>query len=184
MREFLWESIIDNFNDGLVAVTKGDFVRTPVTGVTLRRNDELDLIFELTSRGWSEEKPDRYPAGTVRAADEVIEFRHATGWVGAARGVVERGTRSRSKRAAEPETIETYSAHSVELNLQRPIQPSHVIEWISNIPDGFIWTEPVRFNIVETATKSVGSGDAEICMTGSSKSGGGNKVMQRIKAPG
>lgn len=177
MREFLCESIIDAFNDGLVAVTKGDFVRTPVTGVTLRRNDELDLIFELTSRGWSEDRPERYSAGTVRAADEVIEFRHATGWAGAARGVIERGTRSRSKRTAEPETIETYSVHSVELNLQRQVQPSHVIEWISNIPDGFIWTEPVRFNVVETVTKSVGFGDGEICMTGSSKSGGRNRAL-------
>lgn len=85
MREFLRESIIDYFNDQLVSVTKGDFVRAPVTGLTLRRDDELDLVFELTSRGWSKERAERYPAGTVRAADEVIEFRHAAGWIGAAR---------------------------------------------------------------------------------------------------
>jgi hypothetical protein len=107
----------------------------------------------------------------------VIEFHHAAGWVGAARGVVERGTRSRSKRDGESETIESYSAHSVELDFRRQVQSFHVIEWISNIPDSFVWTEPVRFNTVETATVSVGSGDAEICMTGTSKSGGGNQAL-------
>lgn len=55
MKEFLRESIIDSFNVGFMAVTKGDFVRTPVTGVKLRRSEELDLIFELTSRGWNRE---------------------------------------------------------------------------------------------------------------------------------
>ena len=76
MREFLRESIIDDFNDGLVAVTKGNFVKPPVSGVTLSRNEELDLVFELRSSGWGKEKPERYPAGTVRSADEVVEFSH------------------------------------------------------------------------------------------------------------
>lgn len=177
MREFLRESVIGYFNDGLVAVTKGAFVRTPVIGVTLSRNVELDLIFELTSRGWSKERPERYPTGTVRSADEVIEFQHAAGWAGAARGVIERGQRSSSKGAGEAETVETYSAHSVELNFQRQAQPSYIIEWISNVPDGFVWTEPVHFSIVETFTKSVGSGDAEIRMTTSSESDGGNQAL-------
>jgi hypothetical protein len=68
MREFLCEGIIDSFNDGHLSVTKSDFIQTPVTGVSLRRNDELDLIFEFTSRGSIKEKPERYPAGTVRSS--------------------------------------------------------------------------------------------------------------------
>jgi len=103
MRELLRESITDYLNDELVPVTEGDFVRTPVTGVTLRRDDELNLVFELTSRGWSKESPERYPAGTVRSADELIEFSHVAGWVGTARGVIERGKRSASKGAGESE---------------------------------------------------------------------------------
>lgn len=127
MRELLRESITDYLNDKLVPVTEGDFVRTPVTGVTLRRDDELNLVFELTSRGWSKESPERYPAGTVRSADELIEFSHVAGWVGTARGVIERGKRSASKGAGESETVETYSARSVELDLQRHVQPSYVM---------------------------------------------------------
>jgi hypothetical protein len=177
MREFLRESIFEDFNTGLMAVTKGDFVTTPVTASKLSRNDELDLILELTSRGWSREKPERYPAGTVRAVEDVIEFQHPGGWIGTARGVVERGVQSRSKRDGDSETIETYSAHSVELDFQRQVQPSHVIEWVSNVPEGFIWSEPVRFQIVETATKSVGTGDAEIQMTSTFESNGGNQAL-------
>jgi hypothetical protein len=175
MREFLSESIIDYFNDGHVSVTKNDFIQTPVTGVSLRRNDALDLIFEFTSRGSIKEKPERYPSGTVRSVDEMIEFRHSAGWVGAARGMIELG--DRSSGTGEIQTVQTYSAHTVELDFQRRVQPSYVIEWISNVPEGFIWTEPVRFRVVETSTKSVGSGDGEIRMSASSESGGGNKAL-------
>lgn len=176
MREFLFETIADYFHDGLVAMTKGDFVTTPVTGAALRRDEELDLILELKSRE-QQDKPERYPAGTVRSADEVIEFRHLAGWIGIARGVVERGTQSRWNSAGEAETIETYSAQSFEIDLQREVLPSYTIEWVLNLPDGFVWTEPVRFSGVETFTKTVGSGDAEIRMATSFESGGGNQSL-------
>jgi hypothetical protein len=94
-----------------------------------------------------------------------------------ARGVVERGARSQAKRDAEAETIETYSAHSVEVDLNRNIQPTYLIEWVSNLPNGFIWTEPSRYNLVETATKSVGVGDTQVCMTRSSKSEGFDRAL-------
>jgi len=176
VKEFLFETIADYFHDGLIAVTKSDFVTTPVTGVGFRRNEELDLILELKS-GARKDKPERYPAGTVRSADDVIEFRHIAGWIGVARGVVERGTRSSSNSAGVGETVETYSAQSVEIDLQRDIQPSYTIEWVLNLPDGFIWTEPVRFGGVETFTKTVGSGDAEIRMERSFESHGGNQSL-------
>jgi hypothetical protein len=41
MREFLCAGVIDSFNDGHLSVTKSDFIQTPLTGVSLRRNDEL-----------------------------------------------------------------------------------------------------------------------------------------------
>jgi hypothetical protein len=177
MKEFFQEDVIGYFSDGLVSVTKSDFVSAPVTSVRLCRNEELDLIFELNSRGWSLENPGRFPAGTVRRAEEVIEFRHAAGWSGIARGVVERNTHSSSKAGREPETLQTYSAHSVELNFHRKLQPSYVIEWISNVPDGYVWSEPVNFNVVEKSMKTVGSGNAEICMTMISKSEGGTRAL-------
>lgn len=176
MKEAFSETIFDYFHDGLMVVTKGDFITTHVTGTTLRRDEELDLILELKSRG-RQDKPDRYPAGTVRSADEVIEFRHLAGPTGIARGVVERGTLSRSNSAGETETIETYSAQSFEINMQREAQPSYTIEWVLNLPDGFIWTEPALSSSVETFTQTVGSGDAEIRMTASSKSTGGNQSL-------
>jgi len=173
MREFLRENIVDFFNDGHLLATKSDFVQTPVTRVGLRRNEELDLIFEFTSPRPIIEKPERYPAGTVRSVDDMIEFRHSDGWVGSARGMIERDVRSSRNATGQTETIQTYSAHSIELDLQRQVQPSYVIEWILNIPDGSIWTEPTRFRTVETSTKSVGSGDGEIHISASSETGGG-----------
>jgi hypothetical protein len=176
MKEFLFETIADYFHDGLMTVTKGDFVTAPVTGATLRRDEELNLILELKSRE-RREKPERYPAGTVRSADEVIEFRHLGGCTGIARGVVERGMRSHSNSAGDGETIDIYSAQSFEINMQREAQPAYTIEWVLNLPDGFAWTEPVRFSGVETLTKTVGSGDDEIRMTKSFELGGGNKSL-------
>jgi len=176
MKEFLFETIADYFHDGLVALTKGDFVTTPMTGAALRRNQELDLILELKSRE-RKDKPERYPAGTVRSAEEVIEFRHMAGWIGIARGVVERDTHSSTNRAGEVETVDTYSAQSFEIDFQREVHPSFTMEWVLNLPDGIVWTEPVRFSGVETLTKIVGSGDAEIRMTRSFESHGGNQSL-------
>ena len=177
MKDFLFEDIANLFAVGPVTVEKSAFSITPVSRVTLSRNDELDLILELTSRGHQDSNPDRYLAGTVRRADEEIEFAHALGAKSIARGVIERGWRSGSTAAGEHETVETYSAQSVEADLQRQIQPSYVIEWVLNLPDGFIWTEPVRFSRVETQTKAVGSDESEIRMTASSESFGGSQAL-------
>jgi hypothetical protein len=176
MKEFFSETITDYFQGGLVTVSKGDFVTTPVTGVVLNRNEELDLILELKSRTRTD-KRERYPAGTVRSADEVIEFCHVAGWIGVARGVIERDTHSSTNSAGETETAETYSAHSFEIDLQREARPSYTIEWVLNLPGQIMWTEPVRFSAVETFTKIVGSGDAEIRMEKSLESGGGNQSL-------
>jgi hypothetical protein len=75
MCEFLSESIIDYFNDGHVSVTKSDFIQTPVTGVSLRRNDALDLIFEFTSRGSIKEKHERLIAVRCRSSMILNSFR-------------------------------------------------------------------------------------------------------------
>jgi hypothetical protein len=176
MREIFCESIVDYFNDGPVRVTNGDFVRTPVTRVKLNRNEALDLIFELTSPGADEARPERYPAGDVRAVDEIIEFHHPAGWVATARGVIERHWRHSLSRG-ETTTVEVYSAHSVELELQRQVPPCYIIEWVYNLPDQYAWTEPVRLSVVQRFTKSVGSDDAEIRMTRSSETSGGNKAL-------
>ena len=177
MKEFLSDNIADMFAAGPVVVAKSAFATAPVIGVTLRRNDELDIILELTSHERRNDNPQRYSAGTVRRADEEVEFAHAAGWKSIARGVVEGGWRSGSNAAGEYETVETYSAQSVELDFQRQVRSSYVIEWILNVPDGLIWTEPVRFSGVETLTKAVGSGDSEIRMATSFESHGGNNAL-------
>jgi hypothetical protein len=178
MKEFLFESTFDQFNYGPVEVTSGVFAAGPVlTGAALRRDDELDLILEFRTRQWKKSQPQRYPAGTVRPADEVIEFRHRAGWTGTAHGVVEHDTVSSSTAAGEPETVETFSVRSVEIDYQRQIRPSYVIEWVLNLPDGLIWKEPVRFSGTEILTKAVGTGTAEIRMTRSLQSSGGNQAL-------
>jgi hypothetical protein len=166
-----------------VAVTRSTLATPSVAGVTLRRNNELELIFDLTSRERRKDKPQRYPPGTVRRADDEIEFDHAAGWKSVVRGVIERDWRSRSNAVGENETVETYSAQSVEIDLRRQIPSSYVVEWILNVPDGLIWTEPVRFSGLETLTKAVGSGDAEIRMTRTLESGGGNQSLH-LRIPG
>ncbi|MCC8977586.1 hypothetical protein [Bradyrhizobium acaciae] len=177
MREFLSENIFDYFNNGQMSVTKSELIQTPTTRISLRRNDDLDLIFEFTSRMPIIDRPEQYPAGTVRSADETIEFRHSAGPIASARGVIDRGIRSCRAADGQTETVQTYSAHSIELDLQRPVQPAYVVEWILNIPDGYIWPEPVRFKSIETSTKSVGAGEAEIQMNASSETGGGGLAL-------
>ena len=130
MREFLRETIIDDVNNGHFQLTETDLVQIPVSHFSVCRNEELDLIFENTSRGLIQDRPDRYPAGTVRSVNEMIEFRHPAGWAASARGMIERGIRSSTDASGQIETFQTFSAYSIELDLRRQIDASYVVEWI------------------------------------------------------
>jgi hypothetical protein len=46
---FAGETLFEDFSDGLITVTRGEFLRMPVRKASLRRNEELDLILEFIS---------------------------------------------------------------------------------------------------------------------------------------
>ena len=177
MKEFLFEDIAGCFGAHPVRIVKSAFPHTGVVGAVLRRDDDLDLILELTSREQRREAPLHYPAGTVRRVDEEIEFAHTAGWSSRARGVISRGYQSRWTFDGSHERTETYSAQSIEVRLRSDVPAAYVVEWILNIPDGLVWTEPVHFHGVETLTKLVGAGDSEVRITQSFRSGGGNRAL-------
>lgn len=177
MDKHFYESIFEDFNIPGFTTKNSNFITQSITLARLSRDEDLDLIVELTSAGWSKDRPERYPAGTVRAVEDVIEFVHPAGWMGKANGVIERRTRSFSKPDGTSETIETYSAHSVELDFRRETRPSHVIEWICNVPDRFIWTDPVSLEVIETTKRTIGSGASAIAMQRSARSGGAPNAL-------
>ena len=170
---FLRESALDWFNDGLVAVTRGDFVHGPVSAVALSRDDDLGLSILLTSEGFNRDRREHHPPGTVRRASETIEFGHPAGWTAIARGVTAGGMSSSANAAGVEVTVETYSAQSIELDRLATASPAYAVEWIANFPRDFIWQDvPVRIEGATNETVIVDPGDHEIRVAASSDSGG------------
>lgn len=177
MAYFQEENLFRYFDSGFASVTKGDFLRTPITNVSLHRNETHDLIITITSAGGDQKDNKGYPAGTVRMADESIEFKHICGAVSIAKGVIHRDTNTSYGINQPTATVETYTANSVEIDFKHDVEPSYTIEWVGNLHTGWIWTERTKREIKEVFTHTINSGDAEITLSDFSSSGGGTSAL-------
>jgi hypothetical protein len=176
MRDFE-EDITTYFNDGLMRVSNGGPLKLPIKLINIKRNKKLDLILTAVSDGRIADGVSGYRAGTVRQAEEIIEFQHAGGAVGVARGVIYQGDRSQSSLGKSPETTQTCSLQFLELDLKSDREATYIVEWVDNVSDGFVWTDIVNNRKVETLTKEIGSGEGKITLSREHKGGGGSKAL-------
>ncbi|WP_158808190.1 hypothetical protein [Beijerinckia sp. L45] len=171
------EGAIEAFASGHMHVTGGMRLTLPVHRVALTRNSDLDLVFELTSDA-SASSPDRDTrAGTLRAATDTIEFGHPAGWTAVARGVVWHHSSSRHSSAGF-ETVDTFTAHRVDIDLNSPRAVKYAIEWVTNVDHGPTWPDKVNTTAKEDFELRVGEGDGLLRMTGASEARGGSRALR------
>ena len=115
-RRFFKESAFLQFRGPGITVLPGQLVNTPVVKIEAHRNDELDIIIELTSEGQLPDRTDRAVPGTIRKASEIIEFRDQFygDWTGIARGVIAHGYRTTHQPTQSERTVQTFTAQSLE----------------------------------------------------------------------
>jgi hypothetical protein len=158
------ENIFDCTNGGLLEITRSDFSTGPIANVTLHRDDDLKLVLELTSHQFAKTPLVGRVPGDIHQASETIEFRHAAGWKGAFRGVIETRQQTKSSQTEGTRTSYHFRVHTAELDFNRTKTPTHVVEWVSNLPDQPIWTEPQQVEMIETVSKLIGSGSDAVRM--------------------
>jgi hypothetical protein len=174
--EFFRENIFDFFGNGLIAECNGIGVRQPVKGISLSRDDDLDLVFEIKSSGLAKREKERFPPGTVRISDDTLKFKHHGGWTAIAHGVTYWGSTSTWKRDTEGETVQTFTAHSIEV--AAPIRDCmYVIDWVQNLPNSFISNDHSTVSAKRGFTAELGRGDAQIKIEHEINTSGGDKVL-------
>lgn len=130
MLPFRWEIFEDVISSGPCSVTKAGPIRVPITSLSIRRNENRELILSTTSPADSTSAAAQYPAGTVRQSDELIEFSTPSGFTAVGRGVIpHRWSRSLEPDAGSGATQEESSLHSLVLTSQSGSSPKYTMEW-------------------------------------------------------
>jgi hypothetical protein len=177
MDYFQNEGIFSLFTAGLVSSVSGGPANQSISGVTVCRDNDLELRIELTTPGWVTDRSSGFQPGEVRTATEELHFEHIEGSRSIARGVIYRGIRSSSGVSKPTETVWTYTAHSLELDFRRAELPVHTIEWVGNVPRGFIWSGRTSAEENSVYTQRIGNGEATVTMTHTGRSAGSTSAL-------
>lgn len=160
MNPWRWETFEDLVNSsGPWSVTNPGPLLAPVTGLSLRRNEDRELSLTADAPYDEASKAASYPPGTVREVDEVIEF-SSPHFTAVSVGVVPRtkhilhglkGGTSAATQEASLQEVKFTSLHHTE--------GQYTIEWIENLDVGrFIWPSLIRSEKEQTETRVFGSG--------------------------
>lgn len=177
MNYFQKETIFELFQPDLIKNLEGMPAGVQISGVTVCRDDDLDLRIEVTTTGWAADSPPSFQPGEVRAATEKLHFEHREGSRSVAGGVIYRGRHSSGGIGKLTETVWTYTAHSLELDCRRAEPSVHTIEWIGNVPSSFIWPSRTSAEKNSLYTHRIGDDDAAITLARTGWSGGGTSTL-------
>lgn len=174
---FQKEEIFGAFQPGFVGLREGKLNGRPISGVSAHRNEDLDLHLELTSPEWAPELQPTYLPGEIRAATEELHFEHLDGRTSVAKGVVYHGVRSSSGIGKPTESVHTYTAHSLEVDCQCTEPPAYTIEWVGNLPGGFVWSGRTSYEENTSYSHRIGTDPAAVTLAASRWSGGGTSTL-------
>jgi hypothetical protein len=122
-----------------------------VTGFTLRRDEDLNLMLDTLSASDSTSSAIERPAGSVYISTAEVKFEGRFGAGVTASGVIPRIVlNTASKNSAEAKK-QMSSLHTVRWNRQSAGEPRYVIEWVENMSGPFVW--PHSDDITETGEK-------------------------------
>lgn len=125
----------------------------PVTDFTITRDEGLNLVLETTSEENSISNTTERPAGTVYIATEEVILKDRVGSLAIATGVIPRGyRRMHANHSTLGTTKETSSIQSLQWTRAKASEPSHIIEWVENMSEAFIW--PDSDDLTEAGEKS------------------------------
>jgi hypothetical protein len=186
MNAWQWEIFEDVVNPvrGLLSVTPGPLY-APIEELSIRRNEDRELVLSTTAEKGARSSAMDYPAGTVRRNDDTLQFTTATGFTGVARGVApQRWVRTLDSTGEGGTTSEEGSLHSLTLTSQRGGDGLYTIEWIENFPaDSFTWPSGISDRAAGTESRVIGRGADAITLEKADKfkAGGGDNHCVGLK---
>jgi hypothetical protein len=179
-----WEVFEDIVNSAPCSVTNPGPLLSPIEALSIRRNEERELILTTTGTGDPDHLNDPPPAGTIRRADETFEFVTLGGFSVLGQGVIpKKWSRSHTARGNSGYTKEEASLQSLVLSRQGGADAQYTIEWIENFDAAhFIWPENITDKSTHIETREVGAGGDAITLrsTGEGQSGRHQSVTLKV----
>jgi hypothetical protein len=183
MSAWEWEIFEDLVNSAPCSATNPGPLLAPIENLSIRRNADRQLILTTTTPGVARRSATLYPAGTVRRADDTIEFTSPVGFTAVAHGVVPRSwVGSHSLKPESANTREESSIHSLTLSIEHAGRARHTIDWIENFQaQDFVWPGHIADKTTRVQERVVGRGTDAITLTATDTEGSGRNHAVNIK---
>lgn len=138
---------------------------TAEAGLTIsaRRDEEFNIVIEVIRQG-ERPPPKALPAGTVGLADTTMIVRQYPGSEATLRGVIWRGRSTTLTQSRTAEAKDSYSVSGLEWMVRDDTAAAYVVEWLLNMPNGYIWPEPADAEAEIRFEHRLGTSDAGLVM--------------------
>jgi hypothetical protein len=138
-------------SDAYVVIDRGPLFG-PVTGFTLRRDADLELVLDSLSAGDSTSSAIAPPVGSVYISTAEVKLESRFGPRATASGVIPRSVISTATSGGSTQGKQQSSTlHFLRWGCQPAAEPCYVIEWVENLSGPFIWPDSEQVN--ETGEK-------------------------------
>lgn len=139
-----WKEAIDRLSGNReFFVEENETVRAKVKRFYVGRDENKDIIIDLIYDGWPEERRDNPPTGTLKIHDDKIVFRNRlSGKGGEATGVIYRHLQSNTESGGR-ETIERFTARSIQLDIDNSQPEAFCVEQIDNLSTSYLWPDMI-----------------------------------------
>ena len=167
MNSWDWEPIDGILNHGLFKITEPGPLHAPITGFTLRRDEQLELILETKTAASATSAAVKYPSGTIRISTEAVEFQNVSSLTARAGGVVPfRYATSTDYKTGINSRTETSRVSFVEGQLQNEAA-KYTIEWLENVSSSpFVWPHSISTKTTTDKSRTLAANQDGLTLSG------------------
>ena len=156
-----WESFERLLNNNSFNIVDSGPLRAPIRRFSISRDEKLKLIMETRAEQTATSIADDYPLGTVRVNTDAVTLSDGRGIEVVAAGVQSRGWKSSFfGDPAQSELREECSIHSLRGTIAPSLEPKHVIDWLANVDDSFLWPDTCDVETEITKTRTLCGGNS------------------------
>src|SRR3984957_14862383 len=135
-----WEFLESEVTADAFVVTDSGPLFGPVTGFTLVRDEDLNLMLHTTSASDSSTRAIERPPGSVYISTDEVKLESRLGARATAMGVIPRSySRATTLSTQATVTTQTSSLHSLRWERLEASEPRYIMEWVANLSGKFIW---------------------------------------------
>lgn len=151
--------ILEKFiNDNHFEVNEQGPLHFPIRGLTIKRDENLNLTLTTISDFNSEAGSIGHPPGTVRINNDAIELTSTSKCKVKINGVQPFNNTISTDNNGNSTRTELSSVSSIEADIREAQSGKYLIEWLENVDDGhFIWPDCVETNIKNHTQISIGT---------------------------